>query len=106
MGARSQHILAAPVVNQPGWANTLDSTLGDERLTPEGEPMQDSQRVYPRGKLLSSVHLVGSLLLMKTGGPRLGSSLGAKLKEPEQPPCMDPTAARVIFWKIFGASAF
>lgn len=68
--------------------------------------MQDSQRVCPRGELLSSVPLVGSLMLMKTGGPWLGSSLGAKFKDPEQPPCMDLMAAHVISWKIFGASAF
>lgn len=29
--------------------------------------MPDSQRVCPRGELLSSVHLVGSLMLMKMG---------------------------------------
>lgn len=47
-----------------------------------------------RGKLLSSLHPVGSLPLLEMG-PQPGSSLGVKVKEPKQPFCVCPQAASV-----------
>lgn len=53
------------------------------------------ERVCLSGKLLLSLHLVGSLLFIEMG-PRLGRSLGVKSKDSEQPYCVCPKAASVI----------